>query len=93
MNTKSETHLKLKRLPMHEPTLLMLDGPPHVQGEDPAVLARRRAAATNQLRRICLPKPSGACDVPKEISEKFRLKGDGRNELLDTYMECGQDKV
>lgn len=37
-----------------------------------------------KLRRVCLPKPgSGALDVPKSASDKFKNKGAGRDELLN----------
>ena len=56
---------------------------------------RRRAAAVNQLRRMCTPKPhSGALDVPKEVAAQFRKKGDDRNELINIYLDqCNGDKV
>ena len=44
----------------------------------------QRAAAMAKLRRVCLPKPgSGALDVPKSASDKFKNKGAGRDELLN----------
>ena len=53
-----------------------------------------KAAAMNQLRRICMPKSSGQLDVSQEVHEKFKNKGAGRDELLECYMkECKLDKA
>lgn len=52
-----------------------------------------KAAALNQLRRICTPKSSGQLDVSQEVHEKFKNKGAGRDELLELYKECKLDKA
>ena len=48
----------------------------------------------SQLRRICTPKPtSGKLEVPAAVSEKFKRKGSGRDELLKLLEQCGGDKA
>lgn len=41
-----------------------------------------------------MPKSaSGKLEVPKAVSEKFKRKGTGRDELLKLLEECGGDKA
>lgn len=55
---------------------------------------KAKAAALNQLRRMCMLKGSGVLDVPQHVSEKFNKKGAAREELLDFFMnECKLDKA
>ena len=42
-----------------------------------------------KLARICKPKSSsGTLDVPKEVYLKWKGKGKGREELLNTLIKC-----
>lgn len=55
---------------------------------------KRKAAAINQLRRMCTRKSNGTIDVPDAVAEQFHKRGVHREELLNTFMkQCNMDKV
>ena len=61
----------------------------HAQDEERKQYRRAEAA----VRRMVEPKSrSGEVTVDKEVLEKWRKKGGARKELVNLYIELGEDK-
>ena len=55
---------------------------------------KSKEALDQILRRICMPKKaSGQLDVPREIYEKYKAKGEQRDELMNELIKVGGNKV